>query len=223
MKKHAPLCTALLLFAFATVSAFAGVTISSPSNNSTTSTSVNFVANGSTSCSKGVASMGIYPAPNQLEYVGNGASLNTSLNLTAGSYKAVIVEWDYCGGSSTATVAFTVKTGQSGVFITSPASNSTVSGNTNFVATATTTCSSGVATMGIYPAPSQLDYVGNGASLNTSLALSSGTYNAVVVEWDKCGGSASAAVKFSVSSSGKVMSNLQNSGGWQGYAQQPPS
>ncbi len=223
MKKHAPLCITLLLLAFATVSAFAGVTISSPSNNSTTSTSVNFVANSSTSCSKGVASMGIYPAPNQLAYVGNGSSLNTSLNLSPGSYKAVIVEWDYCGGSSTATTAFTVKSGQSGVYITSPAANSTVSGNTNFVATATTSCSSGVATMGIYPSPSNLAYVGNGASLNTSLPLSSGTYNAVVVEWDKCGGSSAAPVTFTVSGSGKVLSNLQNSGGWQGYAQQPPS
>jgi len=223
MRKNAPLCITLLAFAFASVSAFATVTVSSPTNGSTVSTSVNFKASASTSCSKGVASMGIYPAPNQLAYVTNGSSLNTTLNLSPGTYKAVVQEWDYCGGASNTPVSITVKSGGSGVYITSPAASSTVSGNTNFVATATTTCSSGVATMGIYPSPSQLAYVGNGASLNTSLSLSAGTYKAVVVEWDKCGGSAAAPVSFTVSSSGKVMSNLQNSGGWQGYAQQPPN
>ncbi len=222
MKKHAPLCVTLLL-AFASVSAFAGVTISSPSNNSTVSSSVNFVANASTSCSKGVGSMGIYPAPYQLAYVGNGSSINTSLNLSPGTYNAVVVAWDNCGGSSTAGVKVTVKSGQTGVYITSPAPNSTISGSTNFVATATTSCSLGVGAMGIYPAPSQLAYTVNGASLNTSLNLSSGTYNAVVVEWDKCGGSAAAPVTFKVSGGGSGFSNLQASGGWSGYAQQPPS
>jgi len=223
MRKNATLCITLLAFAFASVCAFAGVTVSSPANGSTVSTSVNFVANASTSCSKGVASMGIYPAPSQLAYTTNGSSLNTTLNLSPGTYKAVVEEWDYCGGASSTPVTITVKSGQSGVYITSPAANSTVTGSTNFVATATTSCSSGVATMGIYPSPSQLAYVGNGASLNTSLSLSSGTYNAVVVEWDKCGGAAAAPVTFTVSGGGSTFSNLQASGGWNGYAQQPPN
>jgi len=41
--------------------------------------------------------------------------------------------------------------------------------------------------MGIYTAPSVLAYTVSGASLNTYLPLSAGTYNTVVQEWDKCG------------------------------------
>ena len=67
MRKHAPLW-AMSAFFFASISAFAGVTVSSPGNGSTVGTAINFVANSSTSCSKGVASMGIYPSANWLVY-----------------------------------------------------------------------------------------------------------------------------------------------------------
>jgi hypothetical protein len=109
------------------------------------------------------------------------------------------------------------------VFVTSPASNSTVSSPAHFVATATTNCSAGVASMGIYTAPSQLAYTVQGASLNTSLNLAPGTYNAVVEEWDKCGGAATKPVQITVSGNGKTFYNIQSIGGWNGYAQQPPS
>lgn len=222
MKKHALICVPLFILSLAAVSAFATVTVTSPSNDSTVGTSVAFAATATTSCSKGVASMGIYPAPYQLAYTVSGASLNTSLNFNPGTYNVVVEEWDNCGGASTAPLTITVKTGQTGVYVTSPASNSTVSAPTKFVATATTTCPSGVASMGIYTAPSQLAYVVNGASLNTTLALNPGTYNTVVEEWDHCGGAATTPVTITVAS-GQTFWNLQSSGGWTGYAQQPPT
>jgi hypothetical protein len=166
--------------------------------------------------------MGIYPAPYQLAYVTNGSSLNTSLNFNPGSYSVVVQEWDNCGGASTATVNITVKTG-TGVFVTSPTNGSTVSSPAKFVATATTSCSLGVASMGIYTAPSKLAYVVSGSSLNTTLSLSPGTYNTTVEEWDRCGGAATTPVKITVSSSGKVFYNLHSQGGWRSYAQQPPT
>jgi hypothetical protein len=205
----------------ASVFSFAAVTVTSPTNGSTVNTAVNFTATGSTSCSKGVASMGIYPSPYQLIYTVNAASLNTTLNLSPGIYNVVVEEWDYCGGASTSSVAITVKNG-TGVFVTTPANNTTVGSPTNFVATSTTSCSSGVASMGIYTAPNQLVYVGNGASLNTSLTLSPGTYHATVEEWDRCGGAATTPITITVAS-GQTFSNLQSSGGWNGYAQQPPN
>lgn len=223
MKKCA--LVSMAMFVFSAVSAFAGVTVTSPSNNSTVGTSVKFVATATTSsCSKGVGSMGIYPAPYQLSYVVNGASLNTSLNFNPGTYSVVVEAWDNCGGATTSTVNITVtSSGTTGVFVTSPANNSTVGSPTNFVATATTNCSLGVASMGIYTAPSQLAYVVSGASLNTNLTLSPGTYNTTVEEWDKCGGAATTPITITVSSSGQTFSNLHNSGGWNGYAQQPPT
>lgn len=224
MKKHAQLCTCIfVLIIFTSVSAFAGVTVSSPANGSTVGTSVNFVASATTSCSKGVSAMGIYPSPYNLVYTVNSSSMNTTLNLAPGTYKDLVVEeWDGCGGASTATISITVAN-QSGVHVTSPSNNSTVNGGVNFVATATSTCSAGVASMGIYTAPYQLAYVVQGASLNTTLNLSPGTYGTIVEEWDKCGGASTTPVNVTVGSGGPSFSNVQASGGWNGYAQQPPS
>jgi hypothetical protein len=154
-------------------------------------------------------------------YVVNGANLNTSLNFNPGTYNVVVEEWDNCGGASTASVKITVKT-ETGVYVTSPANHSRVSAPTNFAATATTSCSLGVASMGIYTAPSQLAYVVNGARLNTSLALGPGTYNVVVEEWDRCGGAATTPLTITVAS-GQTFWNLQSAGGWNSYAQQPPT
>jgi len=165
--------------------------------------------------------MGIYPTPNWLVYVVDGASLNTNISLNPGTYNTVVQEWDNCGGATTRTVAITVKSGTS-VSVTSPANNSTVGSPVNYLATATSSCSKGVASMGIYTAPNQLAYVVNGASLNTSLSLSPGTYNTTVEEWDNCGGASTKPITITVSSSGKVLSNIHSSGGWESYAQQPP-
>jgi len=94
-------------------------------------------------------------------YVVNGTSLNTSLSLSPGKYDTVVEEWDKCGGASTTPITITVS-GSTGVSVSSPAGNSTVGSPVNFKATATTSCSKGVSSMGIYTAPYQLAYVVNG-------------------------------------------------------------
>ena len=221
MNRFVQISTAILVFFF-TAFAYAGVTVSSPANGSTVGTSIDIVASATTSCSKGVASMGIYPTPGWLVYTVGGASLNHTISLNPGTYNIVVQEWDYCNGASTATVTVTVKTG-SGVTVTSPANNSTVGSPVTYAASATTSCSKGVASMGIYTAPGQLAYVVNGASLNTSLSLSAGTYNTTVEEWDNCGGAATTPVKITVSGSGSVFYGIQKAGGWNSWAQQPPS
>jgi len=199
--------------------AMAGVTVGAPANGTTVQDPVSYIATATTSCSKGVASMGIYTAPYQLAYAVNGDKLNTTLSLAPGTYDTVVEEWDHCGGASTTPVTITVSA-QSGVHVTSPEANSLNTSPVNFSATATTTCSKGVASMGIYTAPYQRAYVVNGASLNHKLALTPGKYNAVVEEWDKCGGAATTAVPITVS--GNAFTNLQHSGGWSGYGQGPP-
>lgn len=221
MKGFRYLCVSVL---FAT-SGFASVTVSQPSNGATAGSPVHFSATASASnCSGGVASMGIYTAPYQLAYVVSGASLDTSLTLNPGTYNTVVQEWDYCGGATSTPVTITVSN-KTGVFVTSPANNSQVNSQVNFKATATSTCSLGVASMGIYTAPYQLAYVTNGANLNTTLTLSAGTYNTVVEEWDKCGGAAVTPITVTVNSTsnGKTFYNLQSSGGWNGYGQLAPN
>jgi hypothetical protein len=217
MRKH--VLTSLLVLT--TMSAFAGVNITSPGNGSTVGSPVNFAANATTSCPSGIATMGIYPAPYQLAYVGTGGWFTTSLQLEQGTYHVVVVAWDHCGGSETSAITVNVRNGQNAVYVSSPSNNATVSSPANFAATATTTCGAGVASMGIYTGPYQLAYVTGGASLNTSLPLGPGTHQTTVVEWDRCGGAAATPVTVNVSS-GQTLWNVQAQGGWNSYAQQPP-
>jgi hypothetical protein len=87
------------------------------------------------------------------------------------------------------------------VTVSAPKNNSTVATQVQYVASAATSCASGVAAMGIYTAPGILAYETPGASLNTLLELNPGTYNTVVQEWDNCGGSSIAQVTIQVGSS----------------------
>lgn len=212
------------LLAICTTAAFAGVIVTSPANGATLSGSVTYAASATSSCAKGVASMGIYTAPGVLAYVSNGSTLSKSLSLSPGTYNTTVQEWDYCGGAATTPIKITVSTsGQTGVYVTSPANNSSVGSPALFSATATTTCSKGVSSMGIYTSPGVLAYVVNGASLNYNLALSAGTYKTVVQEWDGCGGASTTPVTITVTGSGKSLTNLQSSGGWSGYGQRSPT
>jgi hypothetical protein len=94
----------LLLTIAAATHAFASVTVTSPAANSTVTSPVHYVATAKTStCSKGVASMGIY-YNNKLVYTVKGTSLNTNLTLAAGAEHTVVEEWDYCGGASYTTI-----------------------------------------------------------------------------------------------------------------------
>src|SRR5450432_1078502 len=94
------------------------VQVTAPASNSTVSPTVQFVASATTSCRAGVAAMGIYTSPGVLAFKVSGASLNTSVTLTAGVNHTVVQEWDNCGGSATAPVVVTVGSGpQSGQFV----------------------------------------------------------------------------------------------------------
>lgn len=96
------------LSAFA-LPAMAGVTVSSPTNNSTVGTSVHFVATAtSPSCSKGVSAVGIYTSPGKLAHVVNGTKLDTSLTLSSGIQYPVVQEWDNCGWSASVKLTITV-------------------------------------------------------------------------------------------------------------------
>ncbi len=151
--------------------------------------------------------MGIY-VNNTREYVVNGASMNTTLAMNPGTYYVVVEEWDKCGGATTAPLNLTVtKAAPTGVTVTSPASGSSVQSPIHYVATATSACAQGIASMGIY-VNNTLKYVVNGASLNTELTLNPGTYNTVVQEWDHCGSAAKTAISLTVTASSTVPTSI---------------
>lgn len=189
----------------------AGVTVTSPANGSTVASPVSFSATATSACAKGVAAMGIY-VNNKLSYTVNGSSLNTSLPLPAGADGVVVQDWDYCGGASTDPLTLHVGSGQTGVSVSSPANNSSVTSPVNFVATASSTCAKGVASMGIY-VDNKLSYTVNATSLNTSLSLPSGAQNVAVQEWDYCGGSLDTPLALNVRS-GAFVPGVANVATW---------
>lgn len=207
---------AKLVMLSAVTSAVAQVSVSVPANNSNVSTTVHYVATATTSCAKGVSAMGIYTAPNVLAYTVNGNKLNTELRLNPGTYNTAVQEWDNCGGASKTPVTIFVKGSAAEVQVVAPTNNSNVNSQVQYIATASSSCSKGVAAMGVYTSPGVLAYSVAGASLNTNLSLNPGTYYTVVQEWDACGGSAKTPVTINVagSSSGsgsvKVSAPLNN-------------
>ena len=214
MKTRAQFCS--LIIGLLVTCASATVNVNAPSSGNTVGSPVHYSASASSDCAKGVASIGVY-VDNQLVYVVNGKSLDTDLNIAAGDHRTVVEEWDFCGGASFTPVAITV-TSQSGVWVSSPVQQG-VSSPVNYVATSTTGCSKGVASMGIY-VNNQLSYVGQGAKVNTSLTLPPGNYDTVVQAWDYCGGSTYKHVPVNVA--GNAFTNLQASGGWTAYGEFPP-
>jgi hypothetical protein len=204
------------------------VQVTAPKNNATVATQVQYVANASSSCAKGVASMGIYTSSGTLAYHSQGATLNTVLTLNPGTYHSVVQEWDNCGGSAFTPVTIQVGGASSGggqVNVSTPKVNSTVSPTVQYVASATSSCGSGIAAMGVYTAPGVLAYKSQGAKLNAMLNLNPGQYHTVVQEWDNCGGSSAAPVAITVGGGGGstsgVFSNLHQQPGWNGYALLP--
>ena len=98
----------IAVFLMTATSALATVTVSSPSNGATVGSPVAYVATATTTtCSTGVASMGIY-VDGDLVYVVNGASMNTTWPLAPGTYSTVVEEWDHCGGATYTTHGITV-------------------------------------------------------------------------------------------------------------------
>ena len=213
----------MIVLLVAGTSAFANVLVSSPQNGETVASPMKFAATANTStCPRGVASMGVY-VDNQLEYVGYGTSLSTSLALAPGAHRTVIQEWDYCGGA-TSTVRTITVSDQSAVSVTSPANHSTLSPLAGYVATATSGCASGVAAMGIY-VNNQRVYLVQGAKLNTQLTLNPGAEHTVVQEWDNCGQSTATAIDVNVigASNYNTFTDLQASPGWKSSGQLAPN
>jgi len=213
-----PIYSLLTLIAFAP-SAWATVTVSSPLNGETVRSTATYVASSTSSCAAGVASMGVY-IDNELVKVVDGNELNTGISLPLGNHHTVVQEWDYCGGSTYTPIAVNV-VNQSGVYVTSPLPNSTVDSLVNYTATATSTCSKGVASMGVY-VNNKLIYTVPGAKLNTSLELSAGEQQTAVEEWDNCGGATFSTVNLTVGQIGDKFSNLQAGKGWESWGQLPP-
>lgn len=94
------LCKLTLAILFIATPVMASVSVSLPSSNSTVISPVQFSATSTTTtCARGVASMGVY-IDNKLVYVEYGHKLSVKLPFKDGKYETVVEEWDRCGGAT---------------------------------------------------------------------------------------------------------------------------
>ncbi|MBV8631316.1 MAG: hypothetical protein JOZ83_10355, partial [Silvibacterium sp.] len=141
MKKLLVPSAAALLFA---APALGNVSVTTPANGVTITSPVHYVATATTNtCSKGVASMGIY-VDYKLIYVVNGTTLNTSVTFSPGSYYTVVEEWDYCGGATYTPINLTVVAPTVAV----TANSSTITAGSSDILRVTATASSSVTLTG---------------------------------------------------------------------------
>ena len=169
-----------------TVPAAAAVSISSPTAGQSVSSPVHVVAGGTSPA--GVAAMQIY-ADDQLVYTVNSSSIDTMLPLSTGTHYLVIKMWDKNGNPTSKSVSVNVTAPVAGVTLTSPTTGSTLGSPVQVVASATTGNSSdAIGAMRIYVDDNGV-YTTSGASINTSVTMSSGTHHIVVVAWDQIGAS----------------------------------
>lgn len=96
---------------FLTTTAFATrptITVTSPANNSQTTSTVNYAARASSpDCAQGISAIRIYSAPYVSAYTVAGAKLNAYINLPPAIYDTVVQAWDNCGGVAKAYVTIT--------------------------------------------------------------------------------------------------------------------
>jgi 6-phosphogluconolactonase (cycloisomerase 2 family) len=84
------------------------ITVTSPKNNSTSTSPVQFKATATSSkCAQGISAVRVYSAPGVSAYTVGGGKLNAYLNLNAGTYNTTIVAWDNCGGTASVNVTVT--------------------------------------------------------------------------------------------------------------------
>ena len=209
-------------FIFAT-SVRASVTVTSPSSGSRVTSPVRFEAKASTSCSKGVSSMGIY-VDGKLAYKVSKSNLDTKLKLKPGNHAVIIEEWDHCGKSTEdkETITVTSPVSTPSISVISPVNNTAVTSPANYIATATVpSCALGVASMEVF-VNGQLAATQQGSSLDTQVVLGTGVQSTTVTELDNCGGSLSVPITVTVEGAPSVLSGLQAIPGWVGWGQQPP-
>jgi len=207
--------------------AFAGVYVSSPSNGATVSSPVHIVAN-ATSGSP-ITAMRVYVDGNSA-YTVNSNKIDTWLPMGGGWHSVIIQAWDTTGAvqkqalninvSGSTTVQPSTGTG---VYVSSPASGSTVSSPAHFVASATSKYP--ITAMRIYVDGNSV-YTVNSNKLDTWVNMSGGSHAVTVQAWDTTGAVFKKAMTVNVggTSSGggspvpstgtKTFSNIDEMTGW---------
>jgi len=107
------LLTSFCFVSASSTSAFAGITITSPSSGSSVQSPVHFVASSTSGCAKGIYAMGVYDG-NVLMATTEGPTMDTNVSLTSGTHNNIVVQnWDKCGGYTKVRISLNVGTSTS--------------------------------------------------------------------------------------------------------------
>lgn len=166
-----------------------GVTVCSPIAGSDVSSPVRFTAAAKSSLP--ITAMRIY-IDNVSVYLIKATSLDVSLNVAAGKHNVVVQAWNSGGTVYKTPLTITVGTGAAGctastdgVTVCSPAGGSTVASPILITAAAKSSLGT-ITAMRIY-VDNVSKYSVSASSIDTSLALGSGSHNLVVQAWDSTG------------------------------------
>lgn len=158
----------------------------------------------STDCPSGINAMQVYIADGVVAYQTYSTYIDIEVPLGSNNVLTVVKAWDNCGGVNEAYIQNYAQL-HSGITVLAPIPNIVYEANSATIpvaATATTTCSKGVAAMGVYTANHVRAYTQQGNALQTHLNLAAGTYNLVIEEWDNCGGATTTPVNLVVGGPG---------------------
>ena len=167
------------------------VNVSSPTNGSSVSSPVRFVANATSGCS--INAVRIY-VDSQSLYTVNGASVDTSLNLSNGSHYVVVQAWDSTGAVAKTALNINVVpacNSSASVSIAAPGAGYTLPSPLNLSATATSGCK--ITKTAVTVDGTEMSSVTT-ASVSMPLTLATGNHNVMVQTWDETGATASSSV-----------------------------
>lgn len=198
----------------------AGVTVSSPANGATVGSPVRVVANATSGYP--IVAMKVY-VDNNIAYSTSASSIDTSIAMASGWRYVVVQAWDSTGAVqkqalniNVAYVTETQPTSTSGISVSSPAAGSTVASPVRVAAS-----SSGATVMHVY-VDNNLAYSANASSIDTYLAMATGTRYLVIQSWDSTGAVKKQPVTITVSGStatttttGSTIANIDQLSGWE--------
>ena len=196
MKLASPVLLALLVSA---APAFANVTVSSPSQNATDTTSFQLTAAASPCSSQPISSMG-YSFDNGPTTVLYAASINAQIAAPTGNHILHVKSWGNQGASCTADVPLTVVAPPkvSDLRVSQPAGSAGLSSPFSVVASGTQCESQPISAMGYSLDDSGNTTIVNGSALNSQVTSTPGNHTLHVKAWGNNGASCVKDVAVSV-------------------------
>lgn len=178
----------------------AGVTVYSPSNNTQVSTQFTLNAVAASCSNQPVSAMGFSLDSSSNTTVVYSTSIDATVSAATGNHTLHVKAWGNAGASCVTDVAIDVATASvssSGITVTTPGNNASVTSPFPLGASALTCSSQPVAAMG-YSIDSGSTTIVHATSINTSVSASSGSHTLHVKSWGNAGASCVANVALNV-------------------------